>query len=107
LTNKRRSTQKPQNPQKKTWLCVFSEFCVECRVGFSVTDLLCLQRSLKELRHRRDFGSPVSPQERIVDIIGQNQALDLHALREEPAFEIDGLVKIHGAIVIAVDQQDR
>ena len=42
-----------------------------------------------------------------MDIVGQNQALDLHAFREEPAFEIHGLMKIDGAIVIAVDQQDR
>ena len=27
----RRSTQKPQKPQRAHWLCVFSEFCVECR----------------------------------------------------------------------------
>src|SRR5580704_8085984 len=66
----------------------------------------CLQRSFEELRHRRDLGAPVSPQERIVDIIGEHQALDLHALREEPAFEIDGLMKIHGAVVIAVNEQD-
>src|SRR5580704_11698887 len=75
--------------------------------GFSSRTRSCPKCSFEELRHRRDGGSPVSPQERIVHIIGQDKALDLHAFREEPAFEIDGLMKIHGAIVIAVDQQDR
>jgi hypothetical protein len=42
-----------------------------------------------------------------VDIIGQNQALDLHAFREEPTFEIHRLMKIHGAVVIPVNEQDR
>jgi hypothetical protein len=42
-----------------------------------------------------------------MDFIGQNQALDLHAFREEPAFEIHRLMKIHGAVVIPVNEQDR
>ena len=42
-----------------------------------------------------------------MDIVGQHQALDFHAFREQPAFEIHGLVKIHRAVVVAVNEQDR
>ena len=67
---------------------------------------LDLQILLEKPAHGADGCDPVAPEKGIVDIVGQDEFFDLDLLFPKAAREIDGLVEVYRAIVIAVDEQD-
>jgi len=66
-----------------------------------------MKRPFEELRRCRKGRPPVPPQQSIVDVVRKNEFVDFDALVQQPALEIDGLMKLDGTVVVSVNEQDR
>src|SRR4029077_7780386 len=76
---------------------------------FSVTALLTAccptQLPLKELRSRFVSTHPGLPQQKIMDLIGKDDLLDLYVLLPQPLHQVTGLREWHVAVIVAMHEE--
>src|SRR5260370_14152912 len=65
-----------------------------------------LEMTVEEIARRVIGRQPILMQQKIVDVIGENELLDLDALLAEACDEIHSLGEIDVAVIVAVNEQD-
>lgn len=50
---------------------------------------------------------PRMMEQKVVNFVGENELLDVHAARPQPGDQVHGLCEIHVAIVVAMNEEHR
>jgi len=62
--------------------------------------------SVKEIAGGAIRREPIPVQEKIVNVIGENELFKLDAFFAEAGYEVDGLREVDVAVVVSVDEKD-